>query len=558
MAESHEAHVKLTGDSSSLERAFAGSAQKADAFTGSVNKTETSAKRASDAIEKTAKSSKSLGATLVKIKGDFNGAIEIIKKATSVIDKIAESQVAAGQGTDVFTTSWLRMKAAIDDPKFWANVSNGLADLLTEMDPFMTRINEMTNSAANGAHLLGDSRRGGFGLKGFERAALRADRANEGRLGQDQLNFQMALLGSQKSGTEALEKYAEAHKRTAAAVKKDSEEMVAFKRALAEAHNEINVQLGLGREGSDTRDLESARLQAHNAAVGTQIQRRTPIDAAVQQQQAEQALDMQMRAIELSRMQDEAGAKELERIEQERSAKEEFFREQAANTDDYIARLQALEQIEQTNHEARLARIEQERINRAQAQESIVNAVETTAGVIGASTRIASMAAEASGASAKKQARAAQIGMGIQAMAIGALEVVKAAAAYASLNIPQGIAHTAAAAVAFTEGGLLLAGKIGGSAGAGLGGGGRAVGPGTGSGEPPKLPGGSNSQIPGSPGPQAPSAAGSPKSNGGSTVVLDLRGANFNGTGGRKEFARFIDEVLDEGASNRRQRRSVG
>jgi len=558
MAEGHEAHVKITGESSSLERAAGRSAQKVREFDESLTRAEVSSKKANAAIENTAKSSQKLGTQLVKLKGDFNGAMEIIKKAVGFIDQIAASQVAAGEGTDIFTRSWLRMRSAMDDPKFFARISSGLADILTQLDPMQQMVDRVSNKGATGVSFLGDNRRG-LGLRGL---AIQGRRGAGQLVGEEQqrgIGVQMGLLGSLKAGTEALDKYAESHKRTAAAVKKDSEEMLAFKRALAEAHNEINIATGLDRASGDTRDLEAARLAAHNAAVGAQIQRRTPIDTAVQQQQADQALNAQMRAIELARAQDENGIGEIGRIEEERAAKEAFFREQAANTDDYITRLQALEQVEQTNHLAKLARIEAERAARARATAQIINAAETTAGVIGAGTRIAAMAAEASGASAKKQARAAQIGMGIQAMAIGALEVVKAAASYASLNIPQGIAHTAAAAVAFTEGGLLLAGKIGGGASAG-GGGGRGV---ESSGSSPgaggtSTPIGSNSQIPGSPGPQAPTSSGAPQNTGGGAVIINLTGANFYGTGGKKEFGRFVDEALQESSQNRRARRDVG
>lgn len=55
------------------------------------------------------------------------------------------------------------------------------------------------------------------------------------------------------------------------------------------------------------------------------------------------------------------------------------------------------------------------------------------------------------------------------AMALGAVEVAKAVSSFAALNIPQGLAHSAAAAIAFAKGGMMLAGQVPGAGGAGGG-----------------------------------------------------------------------------------------
>jgi hypothetical protein len=60
----------------------------------------------------------------------------------------------------------------------------------------------------------------------------------------------------------------------------------------------------------------------------------------------------------------------------------------------------------------------------------------------------------------KKREQAALRARGVEAVARGALETVEAVAAFASFNFVQGALHTAAAAVAFTQGGIMLAGKI--------------------------------------------------------------------------------------------------
>jgi hypothetical protein len=73
-----------------------------------------------------------------------------------------------------------------------------------------------------------------------------------------------------------------------------------------------------------------------------------------------------------------------------------------------------------------------------------------------------------------KRAKAHLYADGVAAMGVAGLETVKAAAAYASVNIPQGIAHTAAAAMGFIQGGMMMAGQVpsGGSASAGASSGG--------------------------------------------------------------------------------------
>lgn len=113
---------------------------------------------------------------------------------------------------------------------------------------------------------------------------------------------------------------------------------------------------------------------------------------------------------------------------------------------------------------------------------------------------------------------------GTQMMITGAVETVKAVAAFASFNYIEGALHTAAAAVAFTQGAMLLAGKIpGGGAVAALGnggGGGMSAGD---SGQEYVDP----SSVPGSvPGEAARRESATPQANsnvgGGNTVVLQI------------------------------------
>jgi hypothetical protein len=71
----------------------------------------------------------------------------------------------------------------------------------------------------------------------------------------------------------------------------------------------------------------------------------------------------------------------------------------------------------------------------------------------------------------EKRAKAQLRMSGIMAIATGALEVVRAAASFASFNFVQGALHTAAATLAFAQGTIMLAGNIPGRGSASVGGG---------------------------------------------------------------------------------------
>lgn len=616
MAEGHSATVKLEGDSSSLERSFARSAQKAREFDASIQKVEATSKRA-NAVEmqraalqdRTAKSAVNMQKTTERVgfalhqvvgqTASFNQALQGVlgtfggwgvaigalvgtvlhfaeaqdeahKKAVKLNDELRKQaglKREAQQDQETETKLALMRHAREKDERREAKAREQIAINNREekeaLDEMVT-LTEARGKSAEGA------------------------RRRQAELHEQTLREQAAVSGFEKQRELIREADAVAHeeklRRLEVEGRREKEltghkkKQLTFAQEIAKLNTELmkRVPFGdspsFGRTGSDTLfDIEAAggraangmpglslsggpaMMRDPNAAVNAESQRNAVLREV--QLEREQALEFDLQA-------------ELSRIEREKQAQTELllFNERIAANDS--ERLTAREQQRQVLHEAELARIEAEKTARIQAQEKIANAIATTGSVLGAGAKLAAMAAEATGASAKKQARVAQIGMGIQAMAIGALEVVKAAASYASLNIPQGIAHTAAAAVAFTEGGLLLAGKIGrsGGGGASAGGGGgfggsnfgsSGGGGGGGSTGGGKLPG-ADSPIPGSPGPQAPRTGGGSQGNSGGSVVVDLRGANFNGTGGRKEFARFLDEVLEEGGQNRRPRRTVG
>lgn len=342
-------------------------------------------------------------------------------------------------------------------------------------------------------------------------------------------------------------------------VTKEKQKQLTFAEQIAKLNADLmkRVPFGsspsTGRTGQDTLfDIEAGGQRAANGMPGLSLSGdpailRDPNAAANAERQRNAAL----RAVEIERAQElefDLQA-ELSRIDREKQAQLELlsFQEQVAANDS--ERLAVREQQRQAAHEAELARIAAEQTAQTKAAAKQAQTAEVVAGVIGSVTKIGALAAEASGKSAAKRARAAQIAGGIEALTIAGVETVKAAAAFASLNIPQGIAHTAAAALGFTQGALLLAGgtpSTGASAGRGGGAGASSVGSTESSGS--NLPRGSDSQIPGSPGPRQRGGA----SAGGKTVVF-TGPVHLYGTPHR-EFIRSIDEGLEDLSGNRRRR----
>lgn len=154
----------------------------------------------------------------------------------------------------------------------------------------------------------------------------------------------------------------------------------------------------------------------------------------------------------------------------------------------------------------------------------------------GQSVQMADMIAKASGASAEKQAKVAMYAGGVEATITSITEAVKAAASYASLNIPQGIAHTAASAFAAVQAGLLFSGKLKGagsppksSAGStGSGGSGSSGGGGGGSGGTGTAMGGNMNDIPGSPGASSSNKGPRRDRGNGDTYIIQTMGSSFD------------------------------
>lgn len=217
-----------------------------------------------------------------------------------------------------------------------------------------------------------------------------------------------------------------------------------------------------------------------------------------------QILDIRMANIERQR---EAGVDPLLLIEKEKNAKLamlDFEAEHATRKAD-IDRIN--EERAQALHEHELAR---DAAKRASKKELLATVVATTAAGNQINRNAAGMASQIADLTIKndeKRARFKQKVAGIEAISIGVLETVKAAAALASFNYVQFALHTSAAALAYTQGGILLSGALPTGAGGGISAGGAAAANG-----PPTGAGGGGSGQPESPiPPSSPGAA--PRNN---------------------------------------------
>ncbi len=104
-------------------------------------------------------------------------------------------------------------------------------------------------------------------------------------------------------------------------------------------------------------------------------------------------------------------------------------------------------------HQRDVARIEERRAK-------LQRATSSTNSMLGQGAALFSAIADQTIKDEAKREKAALRARGVEAVARGALETVEAVASFASLNIVQGVLHTAAAATAFATGIPMLAGKV--------------------------------------------------------------------------------------------------
>lgn len=303
-----------------------------------------------------------------------------------------------------------------------------------------------------------------------------------------------------------------------------------------------------GFRGNVAGASEGMRFDAEAGRVGAMQRSGSDTRGANDAQYAAQA---RLQALEIERA---TTGETLSLINQEEEARRRLLQTQIDAATIGAERQQLQAELEQVHHEARLKRIDLERAaeeKRAARKIAIMDLVDRVAA---GSASTAAMIAKTAGASAKKQEQIAAGAAGAQALIVGALEQVKAVAAFASFNFVQGAAHQAAAIFAFAQGGMLLA-QAGGAGGGRSGG--ASAGGGMPSGGTQSSPSGvtfrgSDSEIPGSP--QSPSAATVSNSGPKRTTVINING-DVVGTP-RKEFIRAIREGLDLDSQGGRARRT--
>ncbi len=289
--------------------------------------------------------------------------------------------------------------------------------------------------------------------------------------------------------------------------------------------DELGRVAAMQRAGSDTRDVGSP----------------------------ERAAEERMRALELQRA---TTGETLSLIAAEEQARRSLLQTQIDAATTGAERESIRSEIEQVQHEARLRRIAVEQDAEASAMAKREKIFSISEQLASSAAALAVMSAKTAGVSARKQEAIAAGTAGAQALFVGALEQVKAVAAFASFNFVQGAAHQAAAIFAFAQGGMLLA-QAGGAGRRG----GTSVAP---SGSPSSTTGGQtqprqsipgeDSTIPGSPRPGAPTSSTSSGGQKGG-VTLQFYG-DFHSYGTpRREWLRTTLESLDLERQGGRRRR---
>lgn len=525
MAEQHVARVIIEGEASSFVAASSKSARSAEEFRKIVEKTgkslaeqEKAAKAAGDASENhRQKQEKATGAALA-----FSKAVDTAKEGTFGVAKAATAAAA----------SFGPWGIAI------AVVGHELVDFI-----------EKTVNAAEATRKLRKEQEEAAKTRALAFRAEREADEEAQKIAQDRRKYDQiarqyrerhdAMREEYLAGEEAKEKQRHSAK------KKRSAETIAM------LNNELVAQRALGFagfRGNVAGKSDSMRFDAEAGRVGAMQREGSDTRGA---NDAQYAAEAQLQALEIQRA---TTGETLSLINQEEEARRRLLQTQIDAATIGAERQQLQAEIEAVHHEARLKRIDLERAAEEKKAARKVALMDLVDRVAAGSAATANMIAKTAGASAKKQEQIAAGVAGGQAIIIGVLETVKAAAAFASFNYVQGAAHTAAAVFAYAQGGMLLAQA--GGAGSSRGGGG-AAGGGMPSGGTQSSPSGqtfrgSDSEIPGSP--QAPSAARGSSSGPNRTTVINING-DVVGTP-RKEFIRSIREGLDLDSQGGRARRT--
>lgn len=248
--------------------------------------------------------------------------------------------------------------------------------------------------------------------------------------------------------------------------------------------------------------------------------------------------------------------REFEQELQKAKQQESFARLGEQREEERLQRERAAEEEREAMHQRALERDREAEASKRAAWQTIVQTSQSGLSIQRNITGMAGALADASIKSDEKRARFKRRMAGIEAIGIGVLETVKAAAAFASFNYVQGALHTSAAALAFVQGGLLMSGAVG----RGASGGGRISAANTGPGVGPAAntpPGGGLSESPIPPssagGPRnTPESPTAPQAGGGKTINVNI--ASVNGTADRtfaRDLALHLRDLEDEGFTAR-------
>lgn len=559
--------VRLEGDAAPLEAAMKRGAKASNDTTSALDRTSSAIGKNKEAVGKFGTAAKQAAPQIASLAAGMATSAKSVSSLASALGAGAKAfgpwGLAAGIAIDIingYVTSSQAAKQATRE--FWEEVRAGI-----------TFAKQSVKDAEN--HAIFTERDAAAIRRATEESDERA-RALENQiaktegLGQSTRDLERALSEMRAESLRAqadVELYLENDEQRLQRRIRLLKEAAAIERAqeLADIRGDAAATLPAKRRGGRRAPKKPAgfhmtpgpfieRDDSRDFAAGMRDRPALVREAADPTERAANALDEQMRAIEVQRA---TTGESIALIEQERAARLDLLnvQMQAATTGGEIAALK--QEREQINHEATLARIAQEKA----AEEALMTKraewanVATQIATGGIAT--ANMALAAAGVNAKKREKIAGRLAGVQAMFVGGQEAVLAAAALASFNYPQFALHTAASAFAFTQGALMLSGALptgaGGAGGGGGGGSASAFGPGFGAESSSKSP--YTGPIPGSPGPQSPSSGTSGTQWSGGNVTLVMSG-NFYGTP-KREFWRDADEQLGQLRHHGRARRDT-
>lgn len=203
------------------------------------------------------------------------------------------------------------------------------------------------------------------------------------------------------------------------------------------------------------REEQAQQIEFERAAMELRI---AGLDREIERNEA---LGVSVRLLQETR--DAQALAYAERYQGEEELRDEQHRQE-------LARIQAVQDREAAHAEQRKA-LHAAEMARKKAEEQRYAA--TASAIQGFGSKTLSLAQSVTDASIKDDEKRAKANMrlgGIMAAVTGAVEVVNAVAAYASFNFVQGALHTAAAAVAFVQSGMMLAGVVPGAGSASAGG----------------------------------------------------------------------------------------